>query len=169
MLNVKGVEIIKEMEGFRAKKYICPAGKPTIGYGHVIRNNEKYLENAELTKYEATKLLLSDAAIAERELLQSVNVPLNENQKSALISFIYNLGITKFNKSTLLKKLNAGDYQGAADELLRWTKAYVGGQKVELPGLVKRRKLERGLFLEKPTEFEISVDDIEAKGLDEIK
>lgn len=135
----KAVELIKGFEGFSAKAYICPAGKPTIGYGHTgnVRPEDT------ITKEEAEKLLAKDLEKFESGVKKLVKVPLNDNQFAALVSFAYNVGLGNFDTSTLLKQLNEGHYDLAADQFLRWTK---GGGK-ELPGLVKRRAAERAVFL----------------------
>lgn len=141
----RGIRMIKDWEGFRQFSYKDPAGVWTIGYGMTVwPSGERVKPQEELREVEASKLVESHI---EREILPQmadlVKVPLNENQYNALVSFIYNLGIGNFAQSTLLKKLNKKDYDGAADELLRWTKA----NGVELQGLVNRRKQERAMFL----------------------
>ena len=83
----------------------------------------------------------------EADILKYVKVPLTDNQLSALVSFVYNVGIGAFASSTLLRKLNARDYVGAANELLRWDKGTVNGKKVVLRGLTIRRAKERAVFL----------------------
>ena len=79
---------------------------------------------------------------------QRVDVPLSTGQLAAFTSFTYNVGVSNFESSTLRRRLNAGDFQGACDELLRWRYATKAGVKVELPGLVRRREAERELCLE---------------------
>ena len=135
----KAVELVKGFEGFSAKAYLCPAGIPTIGYGHTgnIRPTDT------ITKEEAEVLLAKDLEKFEAGVKKAVKVPLNENQLAALVSFTYNVGLGAFNNSTLLKQLNEGRYDLAADQLLRWTKA--AGK--ELAGLVRRRAAERAVFL----------------------
>lgn len=141
-------DLIKQFEGFKAQRYYCAAGKPTIGYGHVITSRNEQFEgitlwDGTLTKEQAIRLLLQDAQkIAERAIKSNVKVDLNQNQYDALTSFIFNVGGSNFKKSTLLKYLNTGDYQKASNELPKWNK---GGGKV-LNGLVKRRAAEKELF-----------------------
>jgi len=138
--GIKNVELIKESEGLRLKAYLpTPNDVYTIGYGHT-KTAEKGMV---ITLAGAEALLLHDLAWVETAIDTYVQVPLNQNQYDALSSFIYNVGGTAFRKSTLLKKLNKKDYNGAANELLRWDK-----QKGKvLRGLTKRRQLEKDLFL----------------------
>ena len=133
------VDMIKEFEGFRAYPYTCPGGSLTIGYGNAIKPGEYN----SISKEQAEVLLRKTISVFERGIKKAVKVPLTQNQYDALVSFAYNVGMGAFRRSTLLKKLNAKDYQGAADELLRFTKS---NGKV-LRGLVKRRERERALFL----------------------
>lgn len=138
-INEAGLELIKNSEGLRLSPYLCPAGLLTIGYGHVIRNGEVIRDLDE----EAAELLLQeDVRWAEKAVGTYVKVPLTENQFSALVSFIFNIGCGAFQKSTLLKLLNKSDYDGASKEFAKWNK---GGGKV-LPGLIVRRSAERELF-----------------------
>lgn len=133
-----GLDIVKEAEGLRLSAYLCPAGIPTIGYGHT--KGVKLGDTC--TKEQAEKWLENDFFTAKQEVKAVVKVPLRENQLDALASFVFNLGVRKLTQSTLLKKLNAGDYNGAAAEFDKW----VFAGKVKLNGLVKRRAKERQLF-----------------------
>ncbi len=137
----KGIALIKQFEGFRPTAYLCPAGIPTIGYGHVILPKEKF---GTLTEAGATAILKKDLEIAERAISQFILAPLTQNQFDALASFTFNLGGGALQRSTLRRKLNAHDYEGAAREFLQWVNS--GGVKLE--GLVRRRKAERDLFEE---------------------
>ena len=140
-ISDKGISLIKDYEGFSPVIYICPAGKPTIGYGHVVRANETI--HAPITEEEAERLLLEDLNDYEASVLRLVNAELTQSQFDALVSFTYNLGAGNLSRSTLLKKLNAGDYQGASDEFERWDKC--NGKP--LAGLSRRRRAEKALFL----------------------
>lgn len=136
----KAIDLIKKYEGFSARPYKCPAGVLTIGYGRTIdvRPYEITTEEAEtiwLDKYVKT--------IAD-QILAVVKVELSNNQICALIDFVYNLGIGNFKSSTLLRKINQGDFSAAANEFLKWNKA--GG--IVLKGLENRRIAERMLFLD---------------------
>ena len=136
-----GKEIVKFYEGLRLQAYLCPAGIPTIGYGHT--------KNVKLgdvcTQKQAEDWLEDDFFMAKTDVKAVVRVPLSDNQLDALGSFVFNLGVRKLIQSTLLKKLNAGDYSGAASEFDKWV--YANGAK--LNGLIKRRAAERQLFEEK--------------------
>ncbi len=98
----------------------------------------------------ASALLREDVKQAEHAVSKAVQVLLNQRQFDALVSFTYNAGAANLASSTLLKRLNNRDYDGAADEFMRWVFATARGVKVKLPGLVKRREAERKLFLTKP-------------------
>ena len=146
--NAAGLALIKEFEGFVPTWYRDPVGVWTIGYGHTdSAGSPKYAtsKNMKLTEAEASAILQRDLERYEADVARLVRVPLNENQHGALVSFTYNLGAGNLGSSTLLRKLNAGDYAGAAAEFPRWNKA---GGKV-LAGLTRRREAERALF-EKP-------------------
>lgn len=136
-----GIDLIKKYEGFSSKVYLCPAGVPTIGYGHAIKWGEML---SEISPEEAEDLLRKDVVDAENAVLRLVSVSLFQCQFDALVSFTYNLGSEALRKSTLLKRLNAGQYLDAANEFNKWVNA--GGKK--LAGLVKRRAEERKMFLE---------------------
>ena len=134
-----GLALIKSFEGLRLKSYRCPAGVWTIGYGHTITAKP----GMTITEVEADALLCRDLQHFEKCVSKHIAVPLEQHQFDALVSFCYNVGCGALMKSTLRRKLNAGDYEGAADELLRWNKA--GGK--ELRGLTRRREAERAMFL----------------------
>lgn len=129
----------KRLEKFKSKKYLCPAGKPTIGYGHVILEHEVF---TEITEPQGEEILRNDIKKAERSVNKYVTVTLNQNQYDALVLLAFNIGGEAFRASTLRRKLNYGDYDWAAKEFTRWT--YAGG--VSLNGLVTRRKEEQALF-----------------------
>ena len=139
-MSLGNVELIKESEGLRLTAYLpTPNDVWTIGYGHT----KTAKPGMHITKAGAEELLKHDLAWVEEALKKHVKVPLTQNQYDALASFVYNLGASNFKRSTLLKLLNKGDYQGAADQLLRWDK-----QKGKvLRGLTIRRNHERNLFL----------------------
>lgn len=138
-IGIDGLNLIKEFEGVRLQAYKCQADRWTIGYGHTTDVGPDDV----ITEAQAVFLLRQDVAESERAVNRYVHVPLTQNQFDALVSFVFNLGIGNFRTSTLLKKLNAGDYDGAAQEFGRWIHA--GGKA--LPGLVRRREAERVLFL----------------------
>jgi Phage-related lysozyme (muraminidase) len=131
-------ELVKRFEGFRSKAYLCPAGIRTVGYGHTLGVGA----NAFLSEPEAAAVLDADLELADIAVSRCVSAPLNQNQFDALASFAFNLGGSALRISTLLKKLNARDYAGAAAEFGRWT--WAGGKL--LNGPVARRAAERELF-----------------------
>ena len=134
----KCIAFIKSFEGCRLKAYLDSVGVPTIGWG---RTKGVHL-GMEITREQADAYLLDELANEYGASVQRlVTVPIDDDQFSALVSFHYNTGALA--KSTLLKKLNAGDFAGASQEFLKWDHA---GQKV-LPGLTRRREAERKMFL----------------------
>jgi len=135
----KEAQLIKSFEGLELEAYLCPANVWTIGYGHTkgVKKGDK------ITKEQAEKLLEEDLAFFRNGVKRLVKVALNKNQFGALVSFAYNLGLGSLESSTLLKMLNAKDYQGAADQFLRWNKS----KGKVLTGLVRRREAERAVFL----------------------
>lgn len=137
--SASGIALIKQYEGVRLEAYLCPAGVPTIGYGHTVGVKM----GDRITLAQAEQMLIDDLAIYEVGVQSLVKVPLKQGQFDALVSFAFNLGLGALRGSTLMRMLNQGDYAGAADQFLRWNKA---GGKV-LNGLVKRREAERALFI----------------------
>lgn len=142
-----GIELIKSFEGFRANAYPDPksGGDPwTVGYGTTKFPSGRPVKKGDyVTPAQAEMYLREDVKKFASSVDALVTVPLKQCQYDALVSFVYNLGATNFRKSTLLKKLNAKDYKGAADEFLRWVSP---GSSVEA-GLRRRRTAERSLFL----------------------
>lgn len=136
------VEIIKEFEGLELTAYLpTPNDVPTIGYGHT----KGVFLGQVITERQAEEFLRQDVRWAVEAVERAVLVPLNVNQKSALVSFTFNIGATAFRKSTLVDKLNHKDYNEAAYQFLRWNK-----QKGKvLRGLTRRRIAEKNLFLRK--------------------
>ncbi|MFQ4136714.1 glycoside hydrolase family protein [Nodosilinea sp. PGN35] len=146
-VSSKGLALIKGFEGFSAVAYRCPANVPTIGYGTTRYPDGRAVKDFdEVSEEKAEAFLLDECNAIAREMAKLIKVPLNQNQADALISFCYNLGCGAFAESTLLKKLNDGDYQGAANEFSRWNKAVVNGVKQEVAGLTRRRAEEKALF-----------------------
>lgn len=117
-------------------------GTLTIGYG----STSGVFPGQEITEDFADKRLILDLMPFERAVDQGVKVPLNDNQFGALVSFAFNVGIRAFQGSTLLKKLNAGDYESVPRELMKWVKTTINGKKVVSDGLVNRRAAEAGLW-----------------------
>lgn len=142
-ISSAGINLIKEFEGVRLKAYKCPAGVYTIGVGHTSAAGPPVVKQGmEITNAQAMKILSQDLIQFENGVDAAVKVPLTQNQFDALVSFTFNVGLGAFQKSTLLKKLNAGQYDAVPAELMKWTKA--GGK--ELPGLVRRRRAEAALW-----------------------
>lgn len=137
----KGIEFIKRHEGFRARAYKCPAGVWTIGYGHTRGVNNGDV----ITKEQGERFLIRDLQTAEREV-NSHGLIINQNQFDALVSFVFNVGVGNFSRSTLLRKLKVNTNDSTISyEFSRWKN---GGGKV-LPGLVKRRKEESELYFKR--------------------
>ena len=138
------IDLIKKWEGFRAKAYLDPIGIPTIGYGTIRWPDGPPVKLGDTITEERASALLEKHI--EKEILPKLNDALafeiNDNQYNALVSFAYNLGIGALVKSTLMRKLNQGNFEGASKEFDRWV--YAGGTK--LKGLVRRRSEERALF-----------------------
>lgn len=140
-----GLDLIKRFEGFKAAPYLCPANKPTIGYGSCFYADGRAvsLDDAPITEAQAQKLLADTLGQYERAVTKAAKVPISQCMFDALVSFAYNVGAANMASSTLMRKLNAGDIKGAAAEFDRWV--YGGG--VRLAGLTKRRDAEQSLFL----------------------
>jgi lysozyme len=143
--GLNGLNLIKEKEGLRLKPYLCSAGVATIGYGSTMYADGRKvtLKDASITESQALELLANTLGKYEKAVNDYVKVILTQNEFDALVSFTYNLGAGNLLSSTLLKKLNAGDKAGAANQFEVWNKA---GGKV-LQGLVTRRAAEKALFL----------------------
>lgn len=148
-LSLRGLRLIKAFEscerpigGGRYRAYICPAGKLTIGWGHTNDHGRKFDARSVWTQAECDAALREDMAHFEAVVRRLVRVALTQPQFDALVSFTFNCGEANLAKSTLLKKVNAGDFAGAAREFPRWNR---GGGRV-LPGLVRRRESEALLF-----------------------
>ena len=144
-ISSRGLDLIKDFEGFSSTSYLCPAKIPTIGYGNTFYSDGRKVKLGEqISKTDALKLL---EVIANRDfadkIFPSIKVKVTQNQFDAMVSLAYNIGTGAFLKSTLLKKVNAGDFAGASEEFLRWNKA--NGK--EVLGLTRRREREKQLFL----------------------
>ena len=131
--------VVSYYEGYRPSAYLDPVGIPTICYGHTATATL----GQTLTREECDSLLANDLGDAFKALDRRATLELAPQTRAALASFVYNVGETQFARSTLLRKLNAGDVRGACHELSRWV--YAGGRK--LTGLVRRRATELELCL----------------------
>lgn len=136
--------LLKPSEGFESHPYQKKGDRPTIGYGSTFYADGRAvtLSDPPISEEKATQLVLATMGKYEDCVNKNVRVQLNQNQFDALVDFCYNVGNGNFISSTLLKKLNAGDFSGASLEFGKWTKA----AGVELAGLVTRRRNERLLF-----------------------
>lgn len=141
-INRAGLELIRRFEGFRPRAYLCPANVWTIGYGHTgdVKDGD------QITLHQGEAILEVDLDRFERGVAELVKVEINDNQFSALVSLAFNIGLEALRRSTLLRKLNAGDFEGAGRQFPVWCMA--AGRS--LPGLVKRRAAELELFRSAP-------------------
>lgn len=142
--NRAGIDLIKHFESFQPSVYLCPSGKPTIGYGHAIRPGESF--NDPISEETACAILSRDLGFFEIVVRSAVKVPLNQSRFSALVSFAFNIGETAFMNSRLIRMVNSLDFEGAAGEFGKWIYATLGGAKVKMKGLADRRMAERELF-----------------------
>lgn len=141
----RGLDLIRAFEGFRADPYLDAVGVPTIGYGSTYYPDGQRvrLTDPPISEPEARRLMQATLAEFEDGIADALQVEVTQSQFDALICWAFNIGVSAAQNSTLMKKLNSGDYFGAADQFLRWNKA--GG--VTLRGLTRRREAERELFL----------------------
>jgi len=138
--------LCKEFEGFRSKSYLCPAGVETIGYGSTRYPDGRKvkLDDPPIMRTEAEDILRWQL---EREFLPGVlracpSLISHPQALNAVVDFAYNLGVGRLQTSTLRRRINQGDWQGAKEQLMRWVR---GGGRI-LPGLVRRRKAEAALL-----------------------
>ena len=140
----RGSNLIKHFEGFSPVRYLCPAKIWTIGIGHAVRKGEKWdSPTITITEAEALELLDKDNDEAERAVIRLIRVPLEDYQFDSLVSFCFNLGGGALQRSVLRSCLNRGEYYEASLQFDKWI---WGGGRI-LPGLVKRRRAERILFI----------------------
>lgn len=148
-ISQRGLDLVKHFEscmkavgGGRFRAYVDPVGVLTIGWGHTNHHGRRFAAGDVWTQKECDDELASDMARFERVVDSMVDVDLTQCQFDALVSFTYNVGDGNLGKSTLLKKVNAGDFAGAAKEFHKWNK----GGGVVLKGLTRRRASEALLF-----------------------
>lgn len=144
-ISPRGLDLIKDFEGFSITSYLDVVNIPTIGFGNTFyEDGRKVKLGDQISKTDALKLL---EVVANRDfadkIFPSIKVKVTQSQFDAMVSLAYNIGAGAFLKSTLLKKVNAGDFTGAGEEFLRWNKA--NGKKVL--NLTRRREREKQLFL----------------------
>lgn len=145
MINAAALDLIKEFEGFRAQAYRDPVGIVTIGYGTTAAAGVGISPKMgdTITEAQASEYLMRAVDKFSAQIRPKITRETTPNQFGAMVSLAYNIGPSAFAKSSVLKRFNAGDVQGAADAFLMWNKA---GGKV-LGGLKRRREAERALFL----------------------
>jgi lysozyme len=162
-INKAGLNLIQKHEGYSESIYLDCAGFLTIGYGHLCRDGDEYLnglslrevkkrylknkkkvqENIKITLQQAENILKKDLSIAEKAVDRLIKAPLTDNQFAAIVSFTFNLGSGALQRSTLRQKLNRKEYKEIPSELNKWV--YAGGRKFN--GLVRRRREEGLLFI----------------------
>jgi len=137
-INAEGLALLRQWEGCKLAAYRCPAGVWTIGFGHTATAHE----GMTITEAEAERLLRQDLALFEAEVERAVDVALTDAQFAALVSWAYNVGVSAMRRSSLIKRLNQGEYDAVPLELAKWNK--VKGKVVR--GLSNRRAAEAGLW-----------------------
>lgn len=147
-ISSKGLDFLKEREGYKEVAYKDVAGVWTIGYGTTWIDGKRVKSHDVCTRIEAEFWLLNDIKETEEALGKLIKKKINQNQYDALVSLVYNIGIPGFKTSSLLKTLNKRVADVYADLFLRWNKITVNGKKVLSQGLLNRRALEYSLFLE---------------------
>jgi lysozyme len=140
-ISDEGLDLIRKSEGFRERVYLDVAGLQTIGYGHLVKPTESFPNG--LTESEAAALLASDVHGAEQSVARLVKVTLTQGQFDALVDFCFNLGAGRLAGSTLLRELNAGHHDAAAQQLLSWDHAAGAINS----GLKARREAELKLWM----------------------
>jgi lysozyme len=140
----EGLALIKTFEGFRARAYRDPVGVWTIGYGHTsMAGAPDVRAGMVVSEAEAAEILRRDVEMFARGVRERLTRKVSDAQFSALVSFAYNVGLGALAKSSVLRAVNAGDFEAVPRRLSLWTKA--GGRT--LPGLVRRRAAEAALFV----------------------
>lgn len=141
-----GLEFITKWEGCILKPYKDVAGLRTIGVGHLIKSGENYPDGVEITKEHALELLSKDVEHCERSIQKNIEVPLNQNQFDALVSFGFNCGTGVYSNSGVASSLRIADYSSVPSKLEPWSKARINGTMQTVKGLLNRRKDEGILF-----------------------
>lgn len=144
MICPEAVDLVKRFEGFRASAYLCPAGVWTIGYGATYGpdGNRVTKDTPDIDEDGAERLLQRDLGHSAASVSRMVKVPLSDEQSGALASFAFNLGAGALKASTLLRRVNAMEWEDVPYQFSRWV--FAGGRK--LPGLVRRRAAEAELW-----------------------
>jgi GH24 family phage-related lysozyme (muramidase) len=155
-----GLSLIKQLEGFSPTIYICPAGYPTVGYGHVVLAHEQEQFGAGNTQTDATELLRKDVRIAERAVLRLISVLLTDGQFDALVSFTFNLCAGALQRSTLRQKVNGREHELVPTELMKWV--WAAGKR--FLGLVRRRRQESKAYASESTARIATSDNADGTG-----
>jgi lysozyme len=142
-ITERGLQLIKQHEGCYLTPYLCPAGYPTIGYGHLIAKEERAVFSKGIDEQTALKLLAQDVRRAELAVVAMIRVALTDNQFSSLVSFTFNLGSASLQRSTLRCIVNREEHEAVPTQIMRWI--YAGGRR--LKGLIIRRAAEANLYM----------------------
>ena len=141
-ITAKGLQLIKQFEGFSSKIYLDSAGLKTIGFGHLLPPHEISHFRNGINEADAVTLLKKDVAIAEQAVSRLITSPINQNQFDSLVSFTFNLGSAALQRSTLRAKVNRSEHEQVPREFMRWV--YAGG--IKILGLIRRRRAEAELY-----------------------
>jgi len=166
-ISKKGLDLIKSFEGLYLKAYRCPANVWTIGYGHTGLTHKDGTVRAGrvITEEKAEELLAHDMQNFEKAVLRLLKTEVNDDMFAALVSFAFNCGEGNLKSSTLLKRVNSGDWDDVPDQFLRWNKARnTKGDLVPLNGLTRRRASEARLWEGNPSAYIASVDEMKELG-----
>lgn len=162
-MDEKGISLLKSLEGLRLTAYQCSAGRWTIGYGHTGNAGAPIVvPGMKVTKAEADRILVRDVAYFEELIRPLVTVDLNQGQWNAIVCFVFNVGVPVFAASTLLKKINAGQFDQVPAEMMKWTK-YTDPktkEKVVSKGLVIRRRQETAMWRSLDDDTPVSEGDL---------
>ncbi len=142
------IDLLKRFEGYRRQAAQLPDGRWTIGYGHTLTARE----GAEVSETDAEALLVYDLIAVQHTINENVFTPLTQNQFDALSSFAFNIGLDNFRRGQVLKRINAGALVQAACAMELWRKADFEGERIIVDALVRRRAVEKALFLTPPSE-----------------
>jgi lysozyme len=164
-LSRKGAKFVQSFEGYFPKAYLDPIGVLTIGWGHTNHHEPKFSAGEVWSREKCEEVFRKDMRIFEDAVIRNVRVPLTQGQFDALVSFTYNCGEGNLRKSSLLRRLNAGDYEGAAAQFAYWNKA--GGRV--LPGLTRRRTAEALMFRDTSLSVSPRADEPMAQEVDDPK
>lgn len=158
VIGTAGLSLIKVSEGLKYVSYQDSAGIWTICYGHTGRDVGP---NQRATQAQCDALLHNDIRAHVAGVKRCTTYPLTQHQQDAVVSLTFNIGVDAYCRSTMARKLNAGDIQGASNEFPKWNKTTIDGKKVALRGLTTRRLREQALF-NTPSDYEITSTNFKA-------